>query len=214
MNPVKLDKNKIQKVADSRALIYMLLVFSVVNATFRLMQSGMSSPFRLLSPVMAAAILFLYWKRFSKALTWFAVAVIYGVTVSVLFYRHIAIDMWVFLGYLFILYLLVMMLYHSLEDFTRTFFRFLNLITVITLVLCWLQFFIRIPYKYLELAADPGVNVFMSNENELASPLACMLMIYLYRIFFKKEWKYSLIVANIAFFVFINDACTACLGCI
>ena len=212
MKTVKIDREKIKKVADSRWLIYLLLVFSVVNATFRLTESGMSTPFRLLSPVMAAAMLFLYWKRFAKALTWLAVAAIYGITVSVLFYRHVAFDMWVFLGYLFILYLLVMMLYHSLEDFTRTFFRFLNLITVITLVLCWLQFFIRVPYKYLNLAADPGVNVFMSNENELASPLCCMLMIYLYRIFFKKECIYSVQAVNIVFFIFINDAKMCLLG--
>lgn len=209
---VKIDLKKIKKAADSQWLLYLMLVFSIVNATFRLTASGMTSAYRLLAPFLFAAVMLCYWKRFTKELIWLAVAVVYGVAVSLMFYRHIAFDMWVFLGYLFILYVFVKTLYDHSQDFTVSFFRFLNIVTVITLVLCWLQFFIRVPYKYLELATDPGVNVYMSNENELAEPLACMLIIYLYRMFFKKEWKYSILAVNILFFVFINDAKMCLLG--
>ena len=209
---MKIDREKIKSVADSQGLFYLMLVFSVINATFRLTESGMTSAYRLMAPFLLAAVMLCYWKHFIKETLVLAAAVVYGIGVSLMFYRHIAVDMWVFLIYLFALYVFVKWIYNSAQDFTASFFQFLNIVTVITLVLCWFQFFIRVPYKYLNLAADPGVNVFMSNENELAEPLACMLIIYLYRIFFKKEWIYSVQAVNIVFFIFINDAKMCLLG--
>ena len=86
------------------------------------------------------------------------------------------------------------------------------MVTIVSIILCWIQFFIRIPYPYLELAQDPGVNIFMSNENEIGEPLGFMLVIYLYRFIFCKCKHDILIICNILFFLFVNDAKLTMIG--
>lgn len=209
---MQINWKKVKSFVLNHKVLYTLLILAILNATLRITGHGMTSLYRLLSPFVFMGIGLFCWPWFKKEITLCTVAVIYGLTVSAIFYHTISVDMWAFLGYIVILYIFVMVIYHTTEDFTQAFFKFLNYTTIITLVLCWIQFFVRIPYPYLELARDPGVNVFMNNENELAAPLACMLIIYLYLTFFQKKWKYGILVANIAFFLYINDAKMSMLG--
>ena len=209
---MQISRKKVRSFVLNHKVLYVLLVFSILNATLRLTEHGMTSVYRLLSPFVFAGIGLFCWPWFKKEITLGTIAVIYGLTVSAVFYHTISWDMWAFLGYIVILYIFVMAIYYTTGNFTQKFLRFLNCTTIVTLVLCWIQFFVRIPYPFLELARNPGVNVFMNNENELAAPLACMLIIYMYLLFFKKQWKYSFLVVNIAFFLYINDAKMSMLG--
>lgn len=202
----------LSKVVSNRIVIFSILVFSIVNATLRFTDSGMTSVYRLVSPFLFVLIMFLHWKWFKREIVIVAIGIIYGLTVSIIFYGHISFDMWVFLAYLCILYAIVRIFYFTSIDFASEFFRFLNVVTICTLVLCWLQYFVRVPYPFLHVPNDPGVNVFMSNENELAAPFACMFAVYMYKILFERKWKYIPIVINIAFFVYINDAKLSLIG--
>lgn len=202
----------LKKIAVSKLILLATMVFAILNATLRLTESGMTSIYRLVSPFLFLVVFLFYWKWLKREIVVIITGIIYGLSVSVLFYGHISFDMWVFLAYLCMLYVFVRVLFYTSSNFTAEFFCFLNIVTIITLVLCWIQYFVRVPYPFLNLAHDPGVNVFMSNENELASPLSCMLIIYLYKICFEKKWKYIPIAVNILYFVYINDAKLSLIG--
>lgn len=194
------------------AMLYSLLVFAVLNATLRFTESGMTTLFRILAPFVFLFVIYSDFKAYKKDITVILLAVAYSIAVSLIFYHHIAVDMLAFLMYLFVLYIFTKHMYRTDRYFEKNFWDFLNIITICTLILCWIQYFVRVPYPFLNLAHDPGVNVFMSNENELAEPLCCMLLIYLFAVLFRRKWKYLLLIANILFFTYINDAKMCLIG--
>ena len=206
------DATQIKRLVSNRIVIFSVLIFAIANATLRFCDSGMTSLYRLLSPFLFLCILLVHWKWFKREIIVLFAGIVYGLTVSILFYKHVSFDMWAFLMYMFVLYIIVRVLFYTASDFSAEFFRFLNIVTICTLVLCWIQLFVRIPYPFLVLPKKGGVNVFMSNENELTVPLACMFVVYLYKIVFEKSWKYIPQVLCIAFFAFINDAKLSLIG--
>lgn len=201
-----------KKVILHPAMIYSLLVFSVLNATLRFTESGMTTLFRILAPFVFLFVICSDFKAYKKDIMVILIAIAYSVVVSLVFYQHIAVNMLAFLMYLFALYVFMKHLLRTDTQFEKNFWNFINTVTICTLILCWIQYFNRVAYPYLELAADPGVNVFMSNENELAEPLCCMLIIYLFKVLFQRKWQYLLIAVNILFFTYINDAKMCLIG--
>lgn len=201
-----------KKVMLHPAMIYSLLVFSVLNATLRFTESGMTTLFRILAPFVFLFVIYSDFKAYKKDIMVILIAIAYSIVVSLVFYQHIAVNMLAFLMYLFVLYVFVKHLLRTDTQFEKNFWIFINTVTICTLILCWIQYFNRVAYPYLELAADPGVNVFMSNENELAEPLCCMMILYLFQVLFRKKWKYLLLIANILFFTYINDAKMCLIG--
>lgn len=194
------------------AMLYSLLVFAVLNATLRFTESGMTTLFRILAPFVFLFVIYSDFKAYKKDIAVILIAIVYSIVVSLVFYQHIAVNMLAFLMYLFALYVFMKHLLRTDKYFEENFWSFLNIVTICTLILCWIQYFIRVPYPFLNLAHDPGVNVFMSNENELAEPLCCMLLIYLFKVLFQRKWKYLLLIANILFFTYINDAKMCLIG--
>lgn len=191
-------------------MVYLLLTFGVLNACLRLTSSGMSSLFRILSPLIFLIIVFS--RRYLKAVMLMLFLFSYSTVVSLIFYKNIAWDMWVFLLYLFILYILMDYLKIKEKCFEKNFLAYLNMVTTVAIILCWMQFLFRIPYPYLSLPNYPAINVFMSNENEIAAPLACMCIIYIYKVLFEKEKKYVLLIINICLIMYINDAKLSMIG--
>ena len=192
--------------------VYLGLIFSILNACLRLTDSGATSIYRLYSPVVIIFILYANGKAYAKDIFVMGGAFLYSGIVSLIFYQHISINMWVFAFYIFFLYILVKYLFLSDSCFEDNFWGFLHGVTVVSMVLAWIQFFVRIPYPYLELAHPPGVNIFMGNENELAVPWGCMFNIYLYKTIFEKKKRFIVILINILFFLFINEAKLTLIG--
>ena len=193
-------------------MIYALLIFAILNATLRIFDSGMTSFYRILAPFVFLFIIYSDFKTYKKDLFIIIGALLYSTVVSVVFYRHIAVDTCIFLIYLFALFVFVKYLRLNDPQFEKHFWKFLDVITVCTLILCWIQLSNRKVYPHLLLPVDPGVNVFMSNENELAQPLCCLLPLYLFKALFKGRKIYWLTIVNILFFAYINDAKLCLLG--
>lgn len=195
-----------------RMMVYGVLVCALFNACLRISENGMTSLYRIFSPIIMLFVLRRINNDVRKSIIFIAFVFIYNIIISAVFYSNVSFDTIIFVIYVLFIYFIVRYLKDSDEFFDRNFWNFLHGITVMTLILCWLQFLIRIPYPYLKLAAKPGVNVFMSNENEIAEPLGCMLVLYAYRAWFckhKKDWFW---IVNIMFLLFINDAKLTMIG--
>ena len=190
---------QIKKQSGVITIVCFVLILAIGNASLRFIQNGMSSFFRLISPCIVLGLLLLNADKYTKLLAAFLLTVSYNIAVSLFFYNYINIEFYVFLAYMFIVLLLVKTYQIYSENFENDFFVFLDIVTVITLLLASVQYFVRIPYPFVRLPAKRGMNLFMSNENELAEPLGCMMLIYAYRLIFNKEkshaWKILAIIA-------------------
>ena len=120
----------------------------------------------------------------------------------------------IFAVYIYIIFLIIFIIRSRNINFENNFWKFLNIITLITLVLAFIQYFVRIPYPYVKLPVYHGINLFMSNENELGEPLGFMSIIYLYKILFENKKKYLPLFVIIIAIEFINDAKLTILGCL
>lgn len=194
--------------------LYILLVLAIGNASLRLGSDGMSSFFRLLSPLFAILIFARRYKKLSSSLLVLLSGTVYSIFVSMIGYGTISYEYLVFVDYIYIVYIVVFEIKNIEANFEVAFWNFLHYITVITLVLAFIQYFVRIPYPYVELPAEHGMNLFMSNENELGEPLGFMSLIYLYKVLFENKRKYIPMIALIILIEFINDAKLTILGCV
>lgn len=194
--------------------LYILLILAIGNASLRFGENGMSSFFRLLSPLVAILIITNRYKELSKSILVLLFGTIYSICVSIIGYGRVSYEYLIFVAYIYIVYIIVFEIKNKEVDFEESFWKFLHCITVITLVLAFIQYFVRIPYPYVNLPAEHGMNIFMSNENELGEPLGFMSLIYMYKILFENKRKYISVVITIIIVEFINDAKMTILGCL
>lgn len=194
--------------------LYILLVLAIGNASLRLESDGMSSFFRLLSPLFAILIFACRYKKLAISLLILLFGTVYSIFVSMIGYGTISYVYLVFVAYIYIVYIIVFEIKNIEANFEVAFWNFLHYITVVTLVLAFIQYFVRIPYPYVKLPAEHGMNLFMSNENELGEPLGFMSLIYLYKVLFENKRKYIPMIALIILIEFINDAKLTILGCV
>lgn len=203
---------RIKQYRGINIIVCFLLVLAVGNASLRFSQNGMSSFFRLISPCIVLVLTLLKPSKYTKWIAILLLTIGYNVAISIVFYRNVNVEYYIFLIYMFIILLLIKTYHMHSDDFENEFFSFLDFITKIIILLAIIQYFIRIPYPFVKLPAYRGMNLFMSNENELAEPLGCMLIIYTYRAIYKAEkrhlWKMVLIIA----ITFINDSKLTIIG--
>lgn len=183
-----------------------LLFFAIANASLRFNSNGMTSFFRILSPIFIILIILLNFSKAIKPIIIFAMIIIYNIIVSKIYYNNIEFDYYIFFTYIFITFMIVYHYSIKSDNFSEEFYYYLDFITKLVLLLSIIQFFIRIPYPFVNLPKRIGVNIFMSNENELSSPLGLMLIIYTYRMIFYKEKKQLIKILLILLLIFINDA--------
>lgn len=195
-------------------LVYLLLVFALLNAPLRLSENGMTSLFRIFSIIPFFLILVNNYKKYENLLLLFIFAMLYSFFVSFIFYQHISWDQNVFILYDFIL--LVLILYLNIKDknFDSHFFSFLNLVAVVTLFAAVMQYYTGYNVPYIETSIGQPVGVYLSNGNELSSALCCMFIIYIYLVIQKKQYKYLLHSLLILFIGFINDAKLSLMGAV
>lgn len=195
-----------------QSIVYLLLVFALLNATLRFGESGITSLYRIISPLVCIAIILKYYRQFSSYILWFLGLLLYSIFASVSSYATIDFKHLAF--YVYIFYIIILVKYLSLLDsnFKYNFFNFLNLVTYLSIVAGWFQFFFRFSLPYISIPAYNGVNLFMSNENELGEAFACMLLIYTYLIIFFRKYTYILPCANILFFLYTGDVKLSLLG--
>lgn len=194
--------------------LYFLLIFAIGNASLRFNNNGMSSLFRLLSPIVAMLILTNRRKELSKSILIVLCGTVYSIIVSIIGYEVISYKYLFFAAYIYIVFVIMYEIRNREIEFEENFWTFLHYITLITLFLAFVQYFVRIPYPYVELPVRHGMNLYMSNENELGEPLGFMSLIYLYKILFENKKKYIPIMGMILFVEFVNDAKLTILGCI
>lgn len=193
--------------------LFALLILAIGNASLRLSAGGMSSLFRILSPL---AVILIYLKstaKLNKSLIVVLAGILYSVVVSLIGYGNIMFDYLVFAIYIYAVFVIIFDIRETVDNFEEIFWKFLHIITTITLLLAIVQFFVRIPYPFVVLPRHNGVNLFMSNENELALPLGMMALVYLYKIIFKGIRRYLIWFLLILVIVFLNDAKLTLIGC-
>lgn len=195
-------------------LIRLILIFSVVNASLRLTENGMSSMFRIISPVFVLVVLLSNIHKYKSSILFILTFYVYTIIVSIFVYNYIAVEYYIFLAYIYIVFILVKAYKIYALDFKIEFFRFLDMITIISIILCIVQFFVRVPYPYVSLPAGRGMNIFMGNENEMGEPLGCMLILYLYRYLFEKDKSHKILMILICGILFCNDAKLTIIGCV
>lgn len=194
--------------------LYMVLIFAITNASLRLQENGMTSLFRMISPIVALVILCSHIQKLYKSLLILLSGMVYSLFVSIIGYGIISYKYMVFVWYIYILFIIVVELRIISSDFEKDFWKFLNAITLICIFLAIIQMFVRIPYPYVELPVEHGVNLFMSNENELGEPLGFVSIIYLYKILFENKKIYIPVVVIINIIEFVNDSKLTILGCL
>lgn len=195
-------------------LVYLLLVFALLNAPLRLSENGMTSLFRIFSIVPFFLILVNNYKKYKNLFLIFTSAMIYSFLVSCTFYQHISWDQNVFILYDFVLLVIILYLYIKDKDFDCHFFSFLNIVTMVTLLAAVIQYYTGYDVPYIETSIGQPVGVYLSNGNELSSALCCMFIIYMYLVIQKKQYKYLLHSLLILFIAYINDAKLSLMGAI
>lgn len=204
---------KINLKKTNISLLYMLLLLAFANASLRFNQSGYSTFYRLIAPIVVISIISVEYRKIGKAFIFCMFAMTYSIVVSALFYHNIMIAYHINLVYIIVIFLVVYRIKNLEDDFDESFFRFLNCSTAIILFLAFLQLIIHKPYPYVYISPNrTAVNLFFSNENELGEPMACMLIIYMVRRFVKKEKKYLIRLFLLAALLYLNDAKLCILG--
>lgn len=202
----------IKRVALKKGLVYSVLVMAVLNAVLRFSNSGATTLYRLVSPPIVLYIVATQFRKFAKSIAFFMALLVYSCIVSLLFYAVIPVEYILFSIYIFTIYVLVKYCQIIDKDFERNFFAFIHIITLITIGASILQYFTRYTLPYLKLPAYRGVNVYMSNENELGEAFACVFILYVFLIVFRKKIRLVLPTAFIVFFLFIGDVKLSIIG--
>lgn len=199
---------------NKRIGLYILLIMAICNASLRFTTNGMFSLFRLFSPAVALILLIKNFNKLKKSILILSLGILYSIVVSLLNYSIIKFEYIVFVLYIYVIYIIIFDIQIHTFNFEEKFWKFIHIVTVISLFLAFIQFFIRVPYPYVDLPAEHGINLFMSNENELGEPLGFISIIYLYKILFENKKKYIFHLFSIITILFINDAKLTILGCI
>ncbi len=195
-----------------KVIVYCMLILAMLNACLRFTESGATTLYRLFSPIIVFIILVKYFKKFKKEIAFILFLLMYNFVVSYIFYKNISLEYILFSIYIFFVYVLVKYLKITDKNFSVNFMKFLHNWTSITLILCWLQFFIRFKLPFLALPKKHGVNVYLSNENEMGEALSCILIIYLFLFIFFAKRKYFISILCIIFFLFAGDVKLSLLG--
>lgn len=200
-------------ITDKRKILpYLILILSFTNASLRLTESGMSSLYRILVPVLAIFIMIRKSNIFIKEVIVFVGIILYSIIISLFNYQFIAVEYYVFALYIFFALVMVQYLKSIDSNFINSFWKFLDIVCMVTLVFALFQIIFRFNMPFVVLPKRPGVNLWYSNENELCVPLAFMSIIYFYKCLFYKE-KMSLIKFTLIIFVtFICDAKLSLMG--
>lgn len=195
-------------------IVEVLLVFAIANASLRLSPSGMSSLFRITSPLFVVLLFIQKAQDYMRSLIFFFSMIIYSLIVSKIYYNNVAYEYYIFMLYIYFVYVLIKYYSDKVDNFQEEFFSYIDKVTIITLFLCGVQYFIRIPYPYTTELYEHEVVVYMWNANELAVPLACMLILYTYRVMFERAkrdlWKIIVII----FILYINEAKLSIIGAV
>lgn len=195
-----------------KVFVYFTIVAALLNATLRFSESGATTVYRLLAPFVVVPILLKYYRYYRTEIVGFGFLILYSIGVSILFYSFISYEYILFAIYIFAEYVLIKWCKITDENFSFNFYRFISVVTTITIIAAFVQYFFRYTLPYLALPAYNGVNVFMSNENELGEAFACVALVYFYLLLYKKHYKLILPIVSILFFLFIGDVKLSLLG--
>lgn len=203
-------KLKINKIMG----LYLLLILAIGNASLRFMKNGMSSFYRILAPLVVVIIIVNNYHRIKKSMIILIIGGVYNLIVSLIGYGVIRYEYMIFVFYIYAVYVIEYDIWKRSNDFENNFWNFLNIITTVSLILAFVQYMVRIPYPFVALPVQHGINLFMSNENELGESLGCMSLLYLYRILYKGQKQFFIHLVAIVVILFINDAKLTIFGCI
>lgn len=194
-------------------LAFVLIFCAFANASFRITSSGMSSLFRLASPFFALYILFRYFAHFKKYIFIVLLLCFYSLVVSLAFWKTVVFEAYVFGIYLFILFVIVEFIkIRTKNQFGKVFFSFLNVVFILTIVICCLEFLLGINMP--NTTKSSAIHAYFDNENELCAALACMSIIYFYHVIFSKRYVYLAHVLIALLIIYFDDAKLSLLGAV
>lgn len=192
--------------------IYLLLFLAITNASTRFTTHGITSLYRILTPFFVVFLLVKYKDKFKKSILFSLILIIYTIVISFYFYNIFLYKYIIFYLYIYMCYILIKIYKLKNLNFEEKFWKFLNFITTLSIIMCIIQLFIRVPYPNVRLLGKPNVNIFMHNENEISVALGLMCIIYFYRLNFKKEKKAMLKIFLIMLIIYINEAKITIIG--
>lgn len=183
----------------------------MLSTVLRFTESGMSSLYRLTAPISVMVIFVKAGRKFTKDILIFSLIMGYSLLVSFVFYQNLELNL---IGqgiYLFFLWVIIKSLKFE-QDFDRNFFDFINVCTIITIIMAWLQLFTDYMLPHTTRMSANTACVFFHNENEFSEAVGCMFVIYAFLILIKKEMRYIPLAISILLFAFINDAKLSLIG--
>lgn len=196
-------------------IIYIMLIFAILSGPLRLTNNGMTSIYRMISPFVIMFVLCHRLNDYKKDIVFMLTFLGYSILVSLAFYKRISYDQTVFAIYIFIEYVLIKYIKIKEADFEKQFWRFINIFTVITIILAWIQRYTGYIMPFMDKPVGVRtVTVFFGGVNELGGAMACVFILYIFAIIFYRRWIYIPLCGCILFFVYINDAKLSLLGII
>lgn len=200
-------------------IVYIVVLFAILNGPLRLSADGMTSLYRIFGPLLGLYVIGINFHnhKYRKELLLFILMMVYSAFVSIVFYNHIEFQEVVIVIYVFILYTIIRYMKTKDVNFNEDFMNFLDAICFITVLLAWLQMFVPYSVPFIENATiRRAVNVYFSNENELGSALACITLVNVFQMMYLGVKKRrALILFDITSSIFImykNDAKLSLLG--
>lgn len=199
---------------DKNYLIcYFVLFLAFANDSFRFTSSGLTSFYRLVSPFLIFFLLTRGIKIYINAFKVFFIFAVYSLVISLIYYNQIQYEYYFFAGYLLIEYMIIRYLKEKMgRTFDKNFFIFLDKIGTLLIIVGFFQMFYRFTFPFVSLPVERGVNLFFSNENELAAPLAALGIVYIFTFYFMKRKQDGIKFICIMLILFINDAKLCVIG--
>ncbi|NBH74048.1 O-antigen ligase domain-containing protein [Clostridiaceae bacterium] len=192
---------------------YFVLFLAFANDSFRFTSSGLTSFYRLVSPFLIFLLLFKGISIYFNVFKVFFMFMVYSLLTSLIYYGQIQYEYYLFAGYLLIEYIIIRYLKEKMgKTFTVNFYRFLDKIGIFLIIAGFFQMIYRFTFPFVKLPVEHGINLFFSNENELAAPLAALGIIYIFTFYFMKKKQDGIKFICAFFILFINDAKLSIIG--
>lgn len=192
-------------------IVFLVLIFAFLGESLRFTESGTTEIYKWISIIPFCYIFIKYFNHFYKETLVVAMLSAYSLLVSLAFCGRVSFEEMLFVVYVFVLYCLVKYIYITeKEKFGDVFWKFLNVVTVLTLLICLLELIFDISFPNIK--GNGPVNAYFANMNDLCETMSFLAIIYFFRfLFMKKRWEIIPVVL-IAALDFVDDAKLSFIG--
>lgn len=200
---------------NKKIIIYFFILLSFFHTVLRPSPDSALSAYRLICIIPFLLLVIVYFNYLKKELLIFTILFAYNIVLSLMFYNRIdqTISLTIHIGFIFMLYVFMKILWLKDKNFNSNFFAFLDAFTLFTLAVSYLEMILNFHLPNISISRSPlSVNAFYWTENELGSSLAIMMPLYIYIFFEKKNVRDFIKIVAIFYILYRNDCKLAIIG--